>query len=158
DNNLKSSAQQSSSISVCHCTSTDCVDSVCNQDTGECVDTPKQNSTPCPDTDGDPCTTSGCDSNGVCDQRHIVCVTTTTVTTSTTETTTTTSTTETTTTTSTTSTTTTMPGICVGSGACRIDIDGQSFCDETKGQACSLGLAVAVVANTNRSSSASTRT
>src|SRR5438445_9264011 len=56
DNNLKSSAQQSSSISVCHCTSTDCVDSVCNQDTGECVDTPKQNSTPCPDTDGDPCT------------------------------------------------------------------------------------------------------
>jgi len=51
-----------------------------------------------------------------------------------------------------------MPGICVGSGGCRIDIDDQGFCDETKGQACSLGPAVAVVANTNRSSSASTRT
>src|SRR5439155_1011995 len=80
DNGLTSSGQQSSSIPLCNCPSTVCVDSVCNQDTGACSNTPKPNSTPCPDTDNDPCTTAGCDPNGQCDQRHMVCVTTTTTT------------------------------------------------------------------------------
>src|SRR5439155_39203 len=29
-------------------------------------------STPCPDSDGNTCTTAGCDGNGVCDQNHVV--------------------------------------------------------------------------------------
>ncbi|TMA38751.1 MAG: hypothetical protein E6J79_05805 [Deltaproteobacteria bacterium] len=81
DNGLSSSGQQSSSLILCPvCTSTDCVDSVCNQMTGMCEDTPKPDSTPCPDTDADSCTTAGCDPNGNCDQNHILCVTTTTTT------------------------------------------------------------------------------
>ena len=79
DNGLTSAGQQSSSILLCPvCTSTPCLDSVCNQMTGMCVDTLKPDSTPCPDTDGDSCTTAGCDPNGNCDQNHILCVTTTT--------------------------------------------------------------------------------
>ena len=107
DNGLTSGGQQSSSIPLCNCPSTVCVDSVCNQDTGACSNTPKPNSTPCPDTDNDPCTTAGCDPNGQCDQRHMVCVTTTTTTPTTTTTTPTTTTTTTTTPTTTTTTTTT---------------------------------------------------
>jgi len=32
------------------------------------------NSTPCPDTDNDACTTAGCNGQGVCDQSHLQCV------------------------------------------------------------------------------------
>src|SRR3989449_8290283 len=73
DNNLTSTGQQSSSIPLCAtCTSTPCLDSVCNQMTGMCENTPKQTSTPCPETDGDACTTPGCDGLGNCDQQHMV--------------------------------------------------------------------------------------
>jgi len=41
-------------------------------------------STPCPDTDANSCTTAGCDTSGNCDQNHLICVTTTTPTTTTT--------------------------------------------------------------------------
>src|SRR5207237_531950 len=120
DNGLTSSGQQSSSIPLCPaCTSTPCLDSVCNQMTGMCVDTANDDqlarvttcpddtnpctgppacnpqtgmcefpnlpdSTPCPDTDANSCTTAGCDTSGNCDQNHIICVTTTTSTTTTT--------------------------------------------------------------------------
>src|SRR5437899_1746598 len=66
DNNLSSSGQQSSSIPLCpSCPGTDCVDSTCNQDTGSCVSTARPDSTPCPDSDGNACTTAGCDGRGV---------------------------------------------------------------------------------------------
>src|SRR5438128_5074 len=60
----------------------------CNPQTGNCDFPPVPDSTPCPDTDNDACTTAGCDGNGVCDQSHILCVTTTTTTTTTSSTTT----------------------------------------------------------------------
>jgi len=50
----------------------------CNPQTGSCDFPNVPASTPCPDTDSDACTTAGCDGNGVCDQSHILCVTTTT--------------------------------------------------------------------------------
>jgi len=50
----------------------------CNPQTGNCDFPNVPDSTPCPDTDNDACTTAGCDGNGVCDQSHILCVTTTT--------------------------------------------------------------------------------
>ena len=77
---------------------------VCNPMTGICAFPNLPDSTPCPDTDNDPCTTAGCDPNGVCDQAHIMCTTTTTTTIATT----------TTTSTTTATTTTTMP--CVPTG------------------------------------------
>src|SRR5438093_54228 len=52
----------------------------CNPQTGNCDFPNVPDSTPCPDTDNDACTTAGCDGNGVCDQSHILCVTTTTTT------------------------------------------------------------------------------
>ena len=133
DNTLSSSGQQSSSIPLCpSCPISDCADSVCNQDTGSCMSTAKPASTPCTDTDGNACTTAGCDGNGVCSQTHVMCATTTTTTATSTTTTTstvtattqpeTTPTTTTTTTTSTTSsTTTTVPGGCRVTGGGRID-------------------------------------
>ena len=73
DNTLSSSGQQSSSIPLCpSCPISDCADSVCNQDTGSCMSTAKPASTPCTDTDGNACTTAGCDGRGVCDQSHLV--------------------------------------------------------------------------------------
>jgi len=122
DNGLTSSGTQSSSIPLCNCPGTVCMESTCNQDTGVCTNTPKPNSTPCPDTDNDPCTTAGCDPNGQCDQRHMVCVTTTTTSTTTTTTTpTTTTTTSTVTTTTSTTTTTNSPGGCRLTGGGRIE-------------------------------------
>jgi len=81
---------------------------VCNPMTGICAFPNLPDSTPCPDTDNDPCTTAGCDPNGVCDQAHIMCTTTTTTTIATTTTT------ITTTTTTIVTTTTTVP--CVPTG------------------------------------------
>jgi len=47
-----------------------------NPDLGVCVQTHMfaSNSTPCPDTDNDSCTTAGCNGQGVCDQSHMQCV------------------------------------------------------------------------------------
>jgi hypothetical protein len=55
------------------CTSNDCNTGVCNPDTGLC--TPIEPSTPCPDTDANPCTQAGCevlDNQGICVQTHLV--------------------------------------------------------------------------------------
>ena len=73
DNGLTSSGQQAASIPLCPtCPIAECVDSTCNQDTGACTSTPKPDSTPCTDTDGNACTTAGCDGHGVCNQNHQV--------------------------------------------------------------------------------------
>jgi len=73
DNGLTSSGQQAASIPLCPtCPIAECVDSTCNQDTGACTSTPKPDSTPCADTDGNACTTAGCDGHGVCNQNHQV--------------------------------------------------------------------------------------
>ena len=83
----------------------------CNPQTGNCDFPNVPDSTPCPDTDNDACTTAGCDGNGVCDQSHVLCVTTTTTTTSTT--------------TSSTTTTTSLPCVPTGpeAGNCADMID-----------------------------------
>src|SRR5262249_51083306 len=51
-------------------TNTDCTASACNQATGQCVPTTKPDSTACGDTDGNLCTTAGCEM-GQCVQTHI---------------------------------------------------------------------------------------
>jgi hypothetical protein len=52
---------------------TECQESnICNPNTGVCVVTNKADSTPCQETDGNACTTAGCDGNGTCDQNHSV--------------------------------------------------------------------------------------
>jgi hypothetical protein len=98
-------------------------DAGCVPGTGQCSYPNTQNSTPCPDNDGNPCTTAGCDGLGTCDQSHIMCVTTTTVTT---------------TTTTVTTTTTTVPS-CIPTGPeagnCNDtidnDCDGKIDCSDT---------------------------
>jgi hypothetical protein len=68
---LASGGQQSSAIPLCPtCTPTECTTSACNQTTGQCVSTNKQDSTPCGDTDQNLCTTAGCE-GGQCVQTHI---------------------------------------------------------------------------------------
>src|SRR5437667_7743197 len=57
--------------------STECITSVCNATktdgvrTGLCDTSNVANSTPCSDTDGNACTTAGCDGQGDCDQNHM---------------------------------------------------------------------------------------
>jgi hypothetical protein len=76
-------------VTVCPPDGNPCTDDAgCNPGTGLCDYPPTPDSTPCPDTDQDSCTTAGCDGQGMCDQMHIVCVTTTTSTTTSTTTTT----------------------------------------------------------------------
>jgi hypothetical protein len=72
---LASGGSQSSAIPLCPtCTNTECTTSACNQNTGQCVPTNKPDSTPCTDTDGNACTTAGCNSVGSCDQAHLTLV------------------------------------------------------------------------------------
>src|SRR5262249_47433120 len=67
---LASGGSQSSAIPLCPtCTNTECTTSACNQDNGMCVPSNVPDSTPCTDTDGNLCTTAGCDA-GVCNQNH----------------------------------------------------------------------------------------
>ncbi len=67
---LASGGSQSSAIPLCPvCTGDQCNDSACNQTTGQCVVTPKPDSTPCGDTDQNACTTAGCE-QGACVQTH----------------------------------------------------------------------------------------
>ena len=47
----------------------DCLTGACDPGTGNCI--PEQASTQCTDTDGNVCTTAGCDGAGNCDQGHI---------------------------------------------------------------------------------------
>jgi hypothetical protein len=50
---------------------TECqVSNTCDTTTGLCVPTNQPDSTPCTETDGNACTTAGCDGNGTCDQNH----------------------------------------------------------------------------------------
>src|SRR5207253_3344387 len=122
---------QSHLVKTCPPDTNECTDDPpCNPQTGTCEHPPKPASTPCTDTDGNACTTAGCDGNGVCSQTHVMCATTTTTTATSTTTTTATvtaptqpeTTPSTTTTTSTTSsTTTTVPGGCRVTGGGRID-------------------------------------
>jgi hypothetical protein len=99
---------QTHMTTVCPPDTNDCTqDPPCNPQTGMCDHPPTPASTPCLDTDNDTCTTAGCDGQGTCNQSHVVCVTTTTSTTS--STTTSTSNTTTTSVTSTTSTTVCVP-------------------------------------------------
>src|SRR5262245_25697722 len=59
---LASGGSQSSGIQLCPvCTGTECTNSACNQDTGQCVVTNIPDSTPCGDTDNNLCTTAGCE-------------------------------------------------------------------------------------------------
>src|SRR5438876_1150878 len=57
--------------------STECITSVCTPTktdgvrTGLCDTSNVANSTPCSDTDGNACTTAGCDGQGNCDQNHV---------------------------------------------------------------------------------------
>ena len=74
DNGLQSSGSQSGSINLCPtCTDTECTTAACNQVSGMCEFTPKPDSTPCGDTDGDLCTTAGCE-QGACVQAHVTTV------------------------------------------------------------------------------------
>jgi hypothetical protein len=115
---------------VCTPDNNPCTDPpVCNPNTGLCEEPNTPASTPCPDTDGDPCTVAGCDGNGVCNQTHIPCVTTTSTSTSSS----TTSTTATTSTTSTSTTTSTAP-LC-GNGV----LDGSEECDPPGSITCPAG-------------------
>jgi hypothetical protein len=55
------------------CTANECNTGICDPDTGLC--TAIEASTPCPDTDGNPCTQAGCeilDDQGICVQTHLV--------------------------------------------------------------------------------------
>ena len=73
---------QNHMVTVCPPDNNPCTDEPgCNPQTGMCEHPPTPGSTPCPDTDGNMCTTAGCDGAGICDQMHIVCVATTTTTT-----------------------------------------------------------------------------
>ncbi len=75
NNGLQSSGSQSGAIVLCPtCADTECSTAVCNQTSGMCDFTPKGASTPCGDTDGNACTTAGCDGQGTCSQTHIVTV------------------------------------------------------------------------------------
>ena len=66
DNGLQSTGSQSSSIPLCPtCTPTQCSTAACNQDIGQCVNTPVQAGTPC-DLDNNKCTTDQCDSSANC--------------------------------------------------------------------------------------------
>jgi hypothetical protein len=53
---------------VTNCPGDECAGQ-CNPDTGQCV--PVQDSTPCTDDDGNPCTIAGCEA-GICDQSHVL--------------------------------------------------------------------------------------
>jgi hypothetical protein len=69
---LVSGGFQTGDLPLCPvCTGTDCTTNVCNQTNGQCVPGNVPDSTPCPDTDGNACTSSGCEV-GQCVQTHLV--------------------------------------------------------------------------------------
>src|SRR5262249_35555484 len=69
---LVSGGFQTGDLPLCPmCTGTDCTTSVCNQTSGACVPGNVPDSTPCPDTDNNACTSSGCEA-GTCVQTHVV--------------------------------------------------------------------------------------
>ena len=75
DNDLAASNTVTGSYGLCPaCTATnECNTAACDSTTGQCVQTPKTPSTPCTDTDGNNCTTAGCETIqgvGQCVQGH----------------------------------------------------------------------------------------
>ncbi len=76
DNGLSSGSTQASSIPLCPACNDNnpCTTDACNQNTGQCVFTNLADSAPCPDNDGNACTTAGCTGTGTCDQNHLVVV------------------------------------------------------------------------------------
>ncbi len=56
----------------CSFLDSDCADGVYNPNTGQCEADPKPSSTPCPDIDGNACTTAGCNGAGMCNQGHVL--------------------------------------------------------------------------------------
>ena len=91
----------------------------CNPQTGNCDFPNVPDSTPCPDTDSNACTTAGCDGNGGCDQNHILCVTTTTTI-------------PTTTTTVPSTTTTTVQGCCRWTTVCSRTREGDAIISSSR--------------------------
>src|SRR5438876_114298 len=73
---LTASTPKATGVTPCP-PSTECVTSICNPTktdgvrTGLCDTSNVANSTPCSDTDGNLCTTAGCDGQGNCDQNHM---------------------------------------------------------------------------------------
>src|SRR5438552_995649 len=71
--NQPSGSQQTNNVPICPSCAVDECNQGCDQTTGTC--TPKDDSTPCSDTDGKACTTAGCELNaagvGVCVQTHV---------------------------------------------------------------------------------------
>src|SRR5438045_8928375 len=65
---LQSGTGQTADLPICPSCTVDGCNLGCDQTTGTC--TPQQDSTPCPDTDGNACTTHGCTGAGACDQNH----------------------------------------------------------------------------------------
>src|SRR5439155_79870 len=66
---LQSGSSQTSDLPICPSCTIDQCNLGCDQTTGTC--TPQQDSTPCPDTDDNACTTAGCEA-GSCVQTHLV--------------------------------------------------------------------------------------
>src|SRR5437762_5021515 len=70
---LQSGTGQTADLPICPACTTDQCNLGCDQTTGTC--TPQPASTPCADTDGNSCTTAGCELNassvGVCVQTHL---------------------------------------------------------------------------------------
>src|SRR5437773_2609715 len=70
---LQSGSSQTADLPICPSCTTDQCNLGCDQTTGTC--TPQPASTPCADTDGNVCTTAGCELNassvGVCVQTHM---------------------------------------------------------------------------------------
>jgi hypothetical protein len=74
NNGLRSIGSQSAQVPLCPiCLDDECNTSACNQETGQCVLTPRADSTPCADMDANACTFAGCEA-GVCVQPHVVTV------------------------------------------------------------------------------------
>ena len=66
---------QGHQVTVCTPDANDCTaDPPCNPGTGLCEHPPTPSSTPCVDSDGNACSTAGCDGAGACDQGHQVTV------------------------------------------------------------------------------------
>ncbi len=78
DNGLHTGVSSSGFVDLCPtCTGDACTSSACNTSTGQCDTTPLV-SAPCADTDGNACTTAGCEADpndaglGICVQTHLV--------------------------------------------------------------------------------------
>ncbi len=65
------SCRQNHIVTQCPSDNNECTNDRCDPFTGNCINPPVVNSTPCTDNDGNVCTTAGCEA-GICDQSHII--------------------------------------------------------------------------------------